>query len=216
MTDIATTEREQLTRLLHEVGPLAPTLCEGWNARDLAAHLYVRENEPWNAAGIMIKPLANITERAMRRVQREHDFDQLVELLASGPHGLSPFRIPLVNRLGNGFEYFVHHEDVRRAMPNPAPRKLSDEIDQQLWEQLIRLATARFRSPKVGIVLVRQRVGEPTGEEQVVSLGSGLVRLTGEPAELTMWCAGRGEHAAVEFEGSSEDIELVKKIQLKV
>ena len=35
----AKTERNQLGELLLEVGPEAPTLCEGWNTRDLATHL---------------------------------------------------------------------------------------------------------------------------------------------------------------------------------
>ncbi|MFN7150135.1 MAG: maleylpyruvate isomerase N-terminal domain-containing protein, partial [Microthrixaceae bacterium] len=39
-------ERRQLCDLFDELGPDVPTLCEGWTARDLAAHLVVRERRP--------------------------------------------------------------------------------------------------------------------------------------------------------------------------
>lgn len=216
MTDIASNERAELAELMHQTGPLADTLCDGWNARDLAAHLYVRENEPWNAAGILLKPLAGVTERAMRKAQQQHDFDQLVSLIAAGPKGLSPFRISAVDKAANGFEFFVHHEDVRRAQPGWAPRTLAPDVDQQLWDQLLPLAKTKLRGAKVGIIFVRTRDGEPTGDEHVVSLGPGVVKVIGDPAELTMWFAGRGSHADVKFDGPQANQDLIKKIQLKV
>ena len=52
---LASRERAQLTDLFGEVGPDAPTLCEGWDTRDLAAHLHLRETSPL-AIGIVVKP----------------------------------------------------------------------------------------------------------------------------------------------------------------
>ena len=46
MTSVAATERADLCDLFRAVGPDAPTLCEGWTTRDLAAHLVVRERRP--------------------------------------------------------------------------------------------------------------------------------------------------------------------------
>jgi len=37
-------ERLELCDLLLELGPDAPTLCEGWTTADLAAHLVLREH----------------------------------------------------------------------------------------------------------------------------------------------------------------------------
>ena len=37
-------ERQELCDLFESVGPDHPTLCEGWTAADLAAHLVLREN----------------------------------------------------------------------------------------------------------------------------------------------------------------------------
>ena len=39
-------ERAALAALLHETGPDGPTLCEGWQTRDLVAHLVLRERRP--------------------------------------------------------------------------------------------------------------------------------------------------------------------------
>ena len=46
MTDYSRVERLALCDLFDAVGPAAPTLCEGWDAYDLAVHLYVREADP--------------------------------------------------------------------------------------------------------------------------------------------------------------------------
>lgn len=41
---LARRERHQLCDLALQVGPDAPTLCDGWTVFDLIAHLVVREN----------------------------------------------------------------------------------------------------------------------------------------------------------------------------
>ena len=46
MTRLAWSERQQLCDELERLGPDAPTLCEGWATRDLAAHLFVRDARP--------------------------------------------------------------------------------------------------------------------------------------------------------------------------
>jgi D-arabinose 1-dehydrogenase-like Zn-dependent alcohol dehydrogenase len=43
---------------MDEVGPDAPTLCEGWTTYDLAAHLVLREGSPLAVAGIAFPPTA--------------------------------------------------------------------------------------------------------------------------------------------------------------
>ena len=46
MTNFARSERRSLAALLRTLGPDAPTLCEGWDARDLAVHLVIRDRRP--------------------------------------------------------------------------------------------------------------------------------------------------------------------------
>ncbi len=74
MGTAAHAEREALSDLFTELGPEVPTLCEGWNARDLAAHLVVRERRPDGAIGIVAKPFAGYAEK-VRRSEAERPWD---------------------------------------------------------------------------------------------------------------------------------------------
>ncbi|WP_230208172.1 TIGR03085 family metal-binding protein [Microlunatus sp. Gsoil 973] len=113
-------ERVALCDLLVEVGPDAPTLCAGWNAHDLAAHLWIRETDPVGASGILAKPLAGLTERRMAETKTRWSYEELVERIRNGPARFSVFAIPGVDEPANSTEFFVHHEDVRRAGDHPA------------------------------------------------------------------------------------------------
>ena len=117
---LATAERAAICDTFDVLGPDRATLCAGWNTADLLAHLLVRERQPAAAAGIVIGPLAGVTEHAMRGYATTPWADR-VKLLRSGPPLWSPFRVPAFDRLGNGGELFVHHEDVRRGEPGWAP-----------------------------------------------------------------------------------------------
>src|SRR5918995_2840020 len=127
----ARAEREQLCELLLAVGPDAPTLCGDWTTRDLAAHLVVRERRPDGAIGILAKPLAGYGEK-VRKHEAERDYDRIVDRVRRGPPLLSPMRPAPIERLVNTIEYFVHHEDVRRASGNWSGRQLDDELEQDL------------------------------------------------------------------------------------
>src|SRR5262249_38403716 len=63
---VADAERRVVADLFDEVGPDAPTLCAGWQTRDLAAHLIVREHRLDAAPGILVKALAPRLDRIQR------------------------------------------------------------------------------------------------------------------------------------------------------
>src|SRR5688500_15114749 len=110
-------ERAQLCLRFDELGPDAPTLCEGWTTADLAAHLVIRERNPVAAPGILlgdkVAPLGRLTDSAMER-EKAKGYDRVVERVRTGPP-LGPFRVPGLRTQINLVEYAVHHEDVRRA-----------------------------------------------------------------------------------------------------
>ena len=54
---IAGDERAALAAALRAAGPGAPTLCEGWTTRDLAAHLWLREHDPRVVLGLVLPDL---------------------------------------------------------------------------------------------------------------------------------------------------------------
>ena len=73
---LARDERLALCALLDETGPDAPTLCEGWTTRDLAAHLVLRENRMDAGIGILGGPLAGYTSRVQHRLSERTSFAQ--------------------------------------------------------------------------------------------------------------------------------------------
>ena len=140
--------------LLEETGPHAPTLCEGWTTLDLAAHLVLREHRPDASIGILGGPLAGYTRRAQEAIASRTPFPELVTTIRNGPPLLSVFGLPGVDERANVIEYFVHHEDVRRAQPDWEPRDLSPGLSEVLWQRL-RAARFMLRKAPVGIEFAR-------------------------------------------------------------
>ena len=196
MTDtLVRRERHALCDTALALGPDAPTLCGGWNARDLVAHLLVRENSMIGAAGIAFSPMAGLTERAMAKAARA-PFPEMVNKLYDP--GLTPYRLPGVERLANTLEYLVHHEDLRRAQPGWAPRELPAADEDELWKLLP--GSARLATRKVGGPIVVRRSDRP-GQEATVRKGEDPVVVTGRPSELVLFFFGRDELHEVTFDG---------------
>ena len=150
-------ERLALCALLDKTGPDAPTLCEGWTTGDLAAHLVLRERRPDAAAGVIGGPLAGYTARVQQRIRARTPFGDLVRIIRSGPPRLSVMALPGVDERANAVEFFVHHEDVRRAAPDWEPRALSDGESDMLWQRL-RMARFMLRKAPVGVELARDDI----------------------------------------------------------
>lgn len=198
---VAQDERRLLTELFAEVGPDAPTLCDPWRTRDLAAHLVLRERRPDAAAGILLTPLAGHTRR-VQDAYAARPWDELVGLVRVGPPRFSPYA--LVDELVNSVEYFVHHEDVRRARDDWAPRSPDPVRDAVLWRRLAPAARLMYRKSPVGVVLRR-----PDGEAVVAKRGADPVVLTGQVSELLVHVFGRAA-ARVEYDGADDAVRLVR------
>ncbi|MFJ3956547.1 TIGR03085 family metal-binding protein [Arthrobacter sp. NPDC090010] len=204
--------RDFLAETLLAAGPDAPTLCEGWQTRHLAAHLHVRENKPRLALGLAFKAFAPSTDKAINELAAGLDEDgyvRLVEQFRAGPPKLSPFRVPPVAELGNLAEFFVHAEDVRRAADRWAPRALDEAYADALWTDVIRRAAFLYRGVDLGIVLVR-----PNGPRHVARRAPDSVAILGDPGELMMHAYGRASHALVSFEGQPDAIALLRSATL--
>lgn len=203
----ARTERAELCDLLDRVGPDAPTLCAGWVTQDLAAHLWIREADPLGASGIVAKPLAGLTERRMAEVKTRWSFSELVERIRQGPARLSVFAFPGVDEEANTVEYFVHHEDVRRAGSEPEPpRELDPEVEDWMWRRLKLMGRAMFRRAPVGVVLERVQSADPLDEPQTIRAmpGGQTVTIIGRPSELMIYALGRRAYADVRLIGDED------------
>ena len=211
-------ERAALCALLEETGPRAPTLCEGWQTLDLAAHLVLRERRPDAAAGVMGGPLAGHTERVRRTLIDRTPYQQLVDEIRNGPPRLSVFALPGMDERLNTVEYFVHHEDVRRGADGWEPRVIGAGLAEHLWQRL-RAARFIFRKAPVGIELVRDDLPPDPGHQRVritAKARTPMVTVTGSPAELTMWAMGRTTAARVRFDGSEADVGRLERADWRV
>ena len=193
-------ERLALCALLDETGPDAPTLCEGWTTGDLAAHLVLRERRPDAAAGVAGGPLAGYTARVQQRLKERIPFPDLVRMIRSGPPVLSVMALPGVDERANAVEFFVHHEDVRRAAPGWEPRELSSGESDMLWHRL-RMARFMLRKAPVGVELARDDADGPAYRITAKN-ATPAVTVVGRPAELTMWVMGRRGQARVRMDGT--------------
>jgi uncharacterized protein (TIGR03085 family) len=196
-------ERAALSDLLVETGPDAPTLCDGWTTGDLAAHLVVREYRPDAGPGIMLPPLAGYTERVQRRARTTLPYGQLVDKFRHGPPKLSLWGVPGMDAAGNSIEYFVHHEDVRRARQGWQPRTLDPAQEETLWRRLGMSRMVLRRLP-VQITLVR-----PDGQSLQVTKGGKRVSVHGPVGELVLWTLGRTGVAQVRMTGEAEAIDIL-------
>ncbi|WP_050167814.1 TIGR03085 family metal-binding protein [Mycobacterium tuberculosis] len=200
-------ERLELCDLLEELGPAVATLIEGWTAHDLAAHIVLRERDL--VAGLCIVlpgPFQRFAERRRARLAQSKDFTWLVARIRSGPP-MGFFRIGWVRTLANLNEFFVHHEDVRRASGR-GPRSLTPEMDAALWRNVRR--ASHFLSRRLhGCGLEIEWVG--TGKRVRVRSGEPTARLTGPPGELLLYVFGRRAVARVEVSGPLEAIAAVHR-----
>nr|WP_294690378.1 TIGR03085 family metal-binding protein [uncultured Friedmanniella sp.] len=202
-------ERAELCDLLEQVGPAAPTLCHGWDAHDLTAHLWIRETDPVGATGLVAKPLAGLLERRMAEVRQRWSFPDLVDRVRKGPARFSVFAIPGVDEGANTTEYFLHHEDVRRAGEAPQPaRSLPPEVEEWMWRRLKLLGRAWFRRAPVGLVLERLGSADADGEPDIIraNSGSSIVTLVGQPSELVIYAHGRTGVAEVKVVGEADAV----------
>jgi uncharacterized protein (TIGR03085 family) len=202
-------ERARLGDLFEELGPDAPTLLVPWTTRDLAAHLVLREHDHLAGPGLVLPGAwARLAERRQKALALR-DFSWLVATLRSGPPP-GFFRVGWVRRLPSLNEFFVHHEDVRRANGR-GPRTNEHAMDEALWRNVGRapwFLTRRLHGAGLELEwagtdrIVRARRGAPTA------------RIAGSPGELLLYLFGRQGAAQVEVRGSAAAVEAVRRARL--
>jgi uncharacterized protein (TIGR03085 family) len=209
VTRYAKSERAALADTLEAVGPDAPTLCTGWAARDLAAHLLLRERYPVASAGIVVGALSGYAERTQQSIAKRDFADLLADL--RNPPIWSPTSNPLMDEALNLQEMYIHHEDVRRAQPNWRPRAVDPGLSEALWSVIRRTARLSLRRFPAAVAV------EAPGHDSV-SAGAGgpEVRVSGKPEELAMFLSGRQAVADVTLSGPDELVERLRTAKLGV
>jgi len=134
--------------------------------------------------GIAVPALAAYTARVQHRVSSGTDWNGLIDMVASGPPIYSPFK--LLDPLVNTAEMFIHHEDVRRAQPDWAPRELDAGLAATLRRMLPLMSRLTLAGAPAHVTL-----RDPDGAT-LAAFGRGpAVVITGAPPELLLFVSGR-------------------------
>jgi uncharacterized protein (TIGR03085 family) len=199
---ITADERAAMCDLLEQLGPDEPTLCEGWTTRDLLAHLLVRERRPDAAGGVLIPLLAKYTER-VRASYASEPWEAMIEQFRGGPPIWSPWAFPVLGDRANLAEFFIHHEDIRRAQPEWVPRADDAARDDALWKPLKMMGRLLFRRSPVGVTL--RSAGR---DDIVVKKSDPGVIVVGLPGEIVIHGFGRSiDKVRVVVQGDPKDTE---------
>ena len=199
-------ERLALCDLFDELGADAPTLLDGWTARDLAAHIVLRERDP--IAGPCLR--SSWLVPAVRRAAQGEAWQSTQSSRGSSrgfsgpPPGL--FRIGWVRSFPNLNEFFVHHEDVRRANGLDPRDTLTQALEAALWRNVRR--GGRYLSRRLrgaGLEIVWAGTDQPV----TVRRAEPTARLNGPPGELLLYIFGRQAAAQVEVLGLAHAVATV-------
>jgi uncharacterized protein (TIGR03085 family) len=187
-------ERQSLATLMSALGPQGLTILDGWTTRDLAAHLVLRERRPDAAAGILVRALHGYSER-VRQAIAARPYPRLVEQVRR-PAWFSPFRSAAIDELANTLEFYIHHEDVRRAQPAWRPRQLPPGLEEVLWKRVPLLTRTALRGFPATVL-----VEWPGHGSRTAGAGGEELRLVAAPSELVLFLFGRQRVTHVELAG---------------
>lgn len=188
-SDLVTLQRTALCDLLDQLSDAqwdAETLCEGWDAGDVVAHLVVREREPVPAIGILFPPLSGLHDRRVA-ARKAAGRETLMRQLRGGP---PPWmRLPFTGDVQVG-EDWIHLQDIARggAASAEGPAPASDdgggnpEVAKRLWQAVGRFAPMTLRGIDSGGV-VALTDGRTT---KAYAVGGKVARPTNDPANLTI------------------------------
>jgi len=206
--DFVAASRAALVAALYAAGPNEPTLVEHWQTQHLAAAVYLRENPHHvtsRGSADSQATLNSVIEQLGNESSSRKAFYNLVRRIADGPEEPpAPARKSWLSRLRSAvtprrqetesllLHFFVHTEDIRRAQTRWAPRKLTDDYADALFEQLREHARKYYANAKTGYVLIRTN-----GERIVAKRGTAQTFVTGPAGELVLHALGRPDHALV-------------------
>jgi uncharacterized protein (TIGR03085 family) len=202
-------ERLALCDLLFELGPDAPTLLEDWTTKDLAAHLVLREHDLIAGPCLVLPgPFQQFAERRRARLAKRREFEWLVARIRSGPPP-GFFRLGWVRSFPNLNEYFVHHEDVRRANGLGPRDSLTPALEAALWQNVVRGSGHLCRRLLREVGLEIRWAG--TDRRIAVRDAETSALLSGPPGELLLYVFGRQTAARVVVTGPADVVETIRR-----
>jgi uncharacterized protein (TIGR03085 family) len=145
-----------------------------------------------------------------RAAEKAKGYSNLVSRLRAGPP-VGLWRVPGVRTLANGLEYFIHHEDVRRANGR-GPRAEIADLDELCWRMSGFLGRRLARGTRpFGLEMVtpdgRRRSFDAPSKATLTSKAT----LSGRPTELALYAAGRRSAAEVSLSGPDDAVVALRR-----
>ncbi|HEX6254693.1 MAG TPA: maleylpyruvate isomerase family mycothiol-dependent enzyme [Euzebyales bacterium] len=214
MTTSVKRRREELCDLLAGLTIeqwTAETLCAGWDAGDIAAHLIVREREPWTGPGLFLGgPFGDLTDRR-RNAWKAQGRERLIAALRAGPPRLMSVG-PIAGT--QVIEDWIHEQDVRRGGAGLATPTPDVQLQKMLWKAATRYAARTLSlDGNVVVELTDGTRGHRLQSRRFVPFATPTdaqpdVTVAGRPSELLLYAAGR-EGADVAITGEDDAVGLL-------
>ena len=169
----------------------------------MAAHLLARDIRPDALPGMVVPAAQGWTDRVQRGLGESVPYRDCVRRLRRGPPPLSAGRLPVGWR-ADLHEWFVHHEDVRRANGSGPRPDGSDQrrLDDAAWAVLPLFGPLLARRVDATVVLVSE-----DGRRRRVRRGPSTVEVHGRPSEMLLALFGRRQVAIVNAIGDPEAVD---------
>jgi uncharacterized protein (TIGR03085 family) len=154
-------------------------------------------------------PFQRFAERRRAQLAKNKDYAWIVARIRSGPP-IGFFRIGWVRSFPNLNEFFVHHEDIRRASGRE-PRDLTPAMETALWRNVRH--SSRYLSRRLQAAgLEIEWAG--TDKRMTVRPGEPTARLSGPPGELLLYVFGRQAAAQVNESGPPQAVTALRHTHL--
>ena len=112
----------------------------------------------------------------------------------------------------NTLEFFVHHEDIRRAAPTWSPRALDVDARSALWSSIS--LSGRFAGAALRGVPVVVRRTDTDRRGRCSRGGADPVVVSGPPAEIVLFLFGRAQTQDLTFEGPGDAVRRLREASL--
>lgn len=183
----------QFCDALAAVAPTAPTLCEGWDAHDLAVHVWVLKHDPLSWPGIAVTAFARLTQQRAEHFKQRWSYEILIGKLRQETGAMAS--LPFDGRQGHRHalgEFYIHTEDVRRANNYPRSTQTS-ETEDALWLRTREAGKELWPRGRAAVL-----VEAPGRESFTIGRGPAAARVVGLPSEALLWIYGREGVADIE------------------
>ena len=117
--------------------------------------------------------------------------------------------------LFRSLEYFVHHEDIRRAQERWLPRELTDDEQRQIWAMVGHAGRGLVRPAGVPVELRWPGASRDGGDRtKTLRSGEGAAVVSGQPAEVAMFLFGRARHHGLAYDGPPHAVRALQEGRL--